>query len=459
MASAAASLLAVPAVAGEDVESQLAEMQELVKGLQQKVDAQEEQIEHQGQLLEDAQRVVRADEQGSKSGLSAWIDSIEVDGAVIASYNFNVNTPTDNGFDGTSLTGSGQGQNTGDSGFFMPEHADANSFAVDQVWFGIGKPATEESRGGFRFDLFYGATACSYGDNGGQDSEDGSNTNCYAFDNAYVEYLAPIADINVKMGLFVTPVGAEVAKQWQNFNITRGNVYWMMQPFSHVGVLGTVPLGDMAEFGAGIANSAAGGDLSPDDNEEKSYIATVKLGDDRANIRTSFLYGSEPTIVTAPINNGSGNGDINVTGDQVGLVDVTAWFNPADNVSLWANYDYLFIEDTGYYANGIAVAGRVELIEKLGFSVRGEYVQEHAAQNKGSLVIGNNDTTDIWSVTGTTDYALTEHLKVKSEFRWDRANGASVSPGASLNQFAENNPDDFSSLDQMIWLIAAEYVF
>ena len=40
-------------------------------------------------------------------------------------------------------------------------------------------------------------------------------------------------------------------------------------------------------------------------------------------------------------------------------MDVTGWFNPADNISLWANYDYLFNEGTGYYANGIAVAGRV----------------------------------------------------------------------------------------------------
>ena len=68
MASAAASLLAVPAVAGEDVDSKLAEMQELVKGLQQKVDAQAEQLQQQGEQLKDAQRVVRADEQESKSG-------------------------------------------------------------------------------------------------------------------------------------------------------------------------------------------------------------------------------------------------------------------------------------------------------------------------------------------------------------------------------------------------------
>ena len=59
LAGAAALLLAAgPALADSDVQAELAEMRELVEGLQQKVDAQEEQLEQQGELLEDAQRVV-----------------------------------------------------------------------------------------------------------------------------------------------------------------------------------------------------------------------------------------------------------------------------------------------------------------------------------------------------------------------------------------------------------------
>ena len=56
-----------------------------------------------------------------------------------------------------------EARTSGQSGFFVPFHRDANTFQVDQVWFGLGKPATEESRGGFRFDIFYGATASNYG--------------------------------------------------------------------------------------------------------------------------------------------------------------------------------------------------------------------------------------------------------------------------------------------------------
>lgn len=465
MASAAASLLAVPAMAGEDVESQLAEMQKAMEGLQQKVDAQEEQLEQQGKQLKDAQRVVRADDQDSKSGLSAFIDSIEVDGGVAASYNYNFNTPTDNGsFDDDVFTSGVADQNAGQSGGFLPFHRDANSFQVDQVWFGIGKPATEESRGGFRFDIFYGATASSYAggiSSDGNARSNGDSTSDYVIDQAYVEYLAPVADANLKLGKFATPVGAEVAKQWSNFNITRGIVYSFMQPVNHLGVLGTVPFAGFGEFGAGVVNSGGSTISAPDDNQEKSYLATLKLGDNRANVRGTFIYGSENFLGT------TWSGERMSTGDQLGLADMTAWFNPTDTVSLWANYDYLFAQGTGYYAHGVAVAGRVAVLPDLGLAVRGEYIREHSSLNHGVLFLQDGadnvgHTADIWSVTGTVDYALTSHLKVKSELRWDRANGNGTSTsngGDGNNQFPENGPGNFQSIDQLVWLIAAEYVF
>ena len=91
----AAMLFAVhPAAAAEDVSSELAEMRELVQGLKQKVDAQEEQLEHQGQLLEQAQEVARQQQdEDARSGLSSFLDMIEVGGHIAASYNYNLKRP------------------------------------------------------------------------------------------------------------------------------------------------------------------------------------------------------------------------------------------------------------------------------------------------------------------------------------------------------------------------------
>jgi hypothetical protein len=447
MASAAGCLLAVPAMASEDVDAKLAEMQEVVKGLQEKVQAQDEQIEHQGKLLEDAQRVVRADDQGTLSGLAAFIDSLEVDGHVAGSYNYNFNTTADNnggGFDG----------NSGANGLFLPFHRDSNTFQVDQVWFGLGKPATEESRGGFRFDIMYGAAANVYGsgDDFGR-RQQGDSTSDMVIDQAFVEYLAPVANINFKLGKFATPVGAEVIRQPNNFNITRGIVYSAMQPVNHVGLMGTIPIGDMFSLGAGLVNSGGSVVSAPDDNKERSYIATALIGDARMNLRTSFIYGSDENALGEQL------------GDQTGLADVTAWFNPTDNLSLWANYDYLYVEGTGYYAHGIALAGRMEVFPDFGVALRGEYINEDPASSTNgdeSLIIinpGSSDegTNEIWSITGTVDYALTDHLTVKSELRWDKVTGNKTR--GNCCEFPEGGPTSFGDTDQMVWLLAAEYVF
>ena len=145
----AAVLIAQPAFAGEDVQSELAEMRALVEGLKEKVEAQEEQLSHQGDLLEQAQERIQA-EDGTKSGLSSFVDSLEVTGHIAGSYAYNLDDP-----DGVAP---GFNDNGGD-GSFYPFHRDHNEFIVDQIWFGLGKPATKESRAGFQFDILYGNTA------------------------------------------------------------------------------------------------------------------------------------------------------------------------------------------------------------------------------------------------------------------------------------------------------------
>ena len=59
MLACAAMLFAVhPALASDEVSAELAEIRELMQGLQQKVEAQDEQLAHQGQMLEQAQEVI-----------------------------------------------------------------------------------------------------------------------------------------------------------------------------------------------------------------------------------------------------------------------------------------------------------------------------------------------------------------------------------------------------------------
>lgn len=446
-----------PALAETDVESELAKMREVMQGLQEKVEAQDEQLKHQKELLEDAQTAVRDQQERTESlsGLSQFLDMVDVDGHVAGSYNWNFNTP--------KAEHGGVGLNQGAYGL-LPFHPDHNTFTVDQIWFGIGKPATEESPGGFRFDILYGNNANFLGQGTGfssfHDFTDGrlddidldddadepgflsrrwssfDSTSDYYIAQAYVEYTSTIvADgLNFKFGKFQTPVGAEVIQSPANYNITRGNVYVLLQPVDHLGLISTLDLG-MFEVGGGVVNSGESTFSSPDWNDEKSYIGTAQVGNDRMSLRTTFIYGAD----AIPFADGKENSVDDVSGTNStrrGLADVTAFFNPADNVGLWANYNYLFVEGSGLYAHGIAVAGRVGITDRLGAALRGEYVFVNGPNDgevSGADVVV--DRVDIYSLTGTLDFALTDHLTARGEVRFDWIND----PGAAGFGFLENS--------------------
>ena len=124
MLACAAMLFAVqPALATDDVSAELAEIRELMQGLQEKVQAQDEQLVHQGQMLEQAQEVVRIQQgEGTGSGLDDFLDSISVGGHVAGSYLYN--------FDDPQGSFGGAGINNGLLGTY-PFQGDHNSFTVD----------------------------------------------------------------------------------------------------------------------------------------------------------------------------------------------------------------------------------------------------------------------------------------------------------------------------------------
>jgi hypothetical protein len=460
----AALLFAVqPALAGDDVSSELAEMRAQMQGLQQKVEAQEEQLEHQGQLLEQAQTAVKTQQgDGSESGLSPFLDYINVGGHVAASYNYNFNTLKD-GEGGADLNAGAIGE---DSVGFMPWHRDANQFSLTQAWFSLNKEGTKESPAFFGFDIVYGETASFLGQ--GISSEDSrrSDSNDETSDlyvhQAYVGYFCDCLgpEMKFQFGKWTTLVGAEVAQQPANFNITRGNVYTFLQPVDHMGLLGTVDLG-MAEVSAAVMNSSSSIDSAPDNNKELSYLGSVKVGDEKMNLRASYLYGNEI------------DGDSAVPGDnheRAGLVDVTAWFNPTDNLSMWVNYNHLYIEGSAYYVNGVANAVRLAVTDKIGVSVRGEYIREHMASTTGGGSLNSRGVTplidaglsggnqELYSLTGTVDYALTDHLMARAEARFD----AIIDPGDSGDGFFENHheSDNFGTADnQTVGLVEVIYTF
>jgi hypothetical protein len=83
---------------------------------------------------------------------------------------------------------------------------------------------------------------------------------------AYVAYL-PTEKISIDMGFFDTIYGAEVADEWQNANYSRGALYFLRQPFNHLGVRMGAELTEIAGFTFMLTNGSVFGGTPVDDNQ------------------------------------------------------------------------------------------------------------------------------------------------------------------------------------------------
>ncbi len=442
------------AFASPDVD-ELAEMRAVVDGLKQQVDAQQEQIEHQSGLLEDAQKVVREQqqEQGTLSGVGEFWQAIDVNMSVAASYAYNFHDPTS----GTSGH-PGAGLNQGSDGVFYPFHGDHNSFQVDQVWLDIGKATTDESRAGFMFSILYGNVAAfnAQGFNLAlKRTFNDDSTSDYYVAQAYVKYLAPLGEgVEFSFGKFATLLGAEVPDQSKNWNITRGNLWTLLQSIDHVGVLSSTKVGPIS-LAAGVVNQNNVLTGSPDINSEKSYLGKIGFGTDAFSAAANVLYGAEGPATIAGFS-ASGN-----TNDRrTGLLDLLANYN-GDGFSAWVNADYSWLEGTRAAAWGIAVAGNVPLTDVFSATLRLEYLRDKGS--RGGLFSSDADFlpivsplshAEIYGATGTLAYELADNLTLKGEVRWDRVKEEDF--GGPEEFFTNTSNGDN---DQVVGLAQVVYAF
>ena len=205
------------AASGADYQDDMREMRELVMKLQDQVQSQQQQIDVQQTVMVDAGL---EDERGSKSTLSSFLESTDFSGWVATSYFYNTNDPSRNG-------SASSNPNAAESPFSNPFHPDHNTFQLDEAWFSMERAATSESPAGFAIDLVYGATA-------GVISSGSPTSNDIWVGQANVSYMTPWEQ-TVTAGKFYTTIGYEAAGAPNNVNITRGFMYNLAQPISHIG--------------------------------------------------------------------------------------------------------------------------------------------------------------------------------------------------------------------------------
>lgn len=396
-----------------DVEEQMKEMRDMVLQMQDQLEAQQDRLDAQSVTIREAGL---DEDRGASSGLSSFLESTDFSGWVSTSYTYNANSSGSN----ASLGGQNVG-NGANAGLVAPLHQNNDSFQLDQLWFRMDKAPTEESRAGFHTDITFGEVAKQSSFSAGNGS--GNDVAVYS---AYVSYLAPIGEEGIQLdaGKLWTMIGAEVIATGENFNITRGLV-WALQPVNNTGVVASTNIAGF-DLAFGFLNDVTGGS-DQDVDHNKTITARAGWSNDMFGVATTVNYGSATTDPFGPGGAGCLDG---VAGSKcfddnradVTIIDTVVTYDPTENLSFWANYDFIHSkvrDGNGFLGatpvtdtHAFAVAGRWQATEDLGVSTRWELVDIDAdgpGVPKGTF----------YSLTGTLDYALTENLTARGEARYD----------------------------------------
>jgi hypothetical protein len=271
-----------------------------------------------------------------------------------------------------------------------------NAFTLNYAEIAFAKPATAESRGGFRVDFGAGETA-----NMVNAFEPGGTDYLKYVQQAYVSYLAPVGSgLTIDFGKFVTPAGAELIESKDNFNYSRGLLFALAIPYYHTGFRVGYAVNDKVSLTGYLVN---GWNNVIENNDAKTVGASLGIKPNaKTGLFVNYLVGDEWAD--------------DVDGGTRQLVDVVLSFAASDKLTLLGNLDYgadsIDDEDVDWF--GIAGALKFQATEQFAISPRFETLADGAR-----FVTGGTDRVS--SVTLTGEYKAKGGLITRFEYRTDFA--------------------------------------
>src|SRR5262245_25756022 len=494
LAAVAATCWVAPqlAVAEDQVEAQLRQMNERMAQMEQQLQATNEELAASKQQVQEQQGLIQDmdKDREASSALSKFLSETEFSGLVAASYTFNFKR-LDSSAVGRNANSTTSGENAGVFGLTAPFHTNSNNFQVDQLAFRMKKTATPESRAAWGASLTWGSSAdwlagriSSCEDTEGApfcETDSDATGDLPELTEAYVGYLWDVGGgIKSTLGRYMTPVGAESFFANENFNVTRG-MLWTLQPVNHTG--GNLSGGFGEDFTWQIGGSNSYGNTMSNPDSHPTFVGSVGYKADTLGFKVNGVYGGDIDDLLAPLGQfgvitpspgGFGLGQFNSgferNSDNIGLLDAVLTFDPSDKLSTWVNFDYWWTGKTGYGSAtnpggtftldklaiwGIAGAGRYAVTENTGFSLRYEYLSINnlgvAAQTASGPIVGfvNSRGADfqLMSLTGTIDHHLTDNLVLSAEARWDRARGSGDDDFFLDKLSGDSTSDDLNDAD------------
>ncbi len=284
-----------------------------------------------------AAEAAAASQDASADSVLEFFRKVEFSGIVDMYYTYNFNEPATGEF--TPLRN------------FDVRH---NQFSVSLLEFAMNKPAVEDDRVGFRFDLQYGQLAQIF------NGDPLDNNALVNVQQAYISYLAPVGSgLTLDFGKFVTPAGFEPTESKDNNNYSRAFLY-ALGPYYHVGARLAYTVNDKVAVGGMIVN---GWNATGDNNSGKSVGASITIKPTaKLTIIENVIAGPEQTD----------SDDMRTFSDTVVAVTVS------DKVTAGLNYDYALDEIDGEGINwqGLALYLRGQITPTFALAPRFEWYND-----------------------------------------------------------------------------------
>lgn len=228
---------------------------------------------------------------------------------------------------------------------------------------------------------------------------------------AYATVTAPFG-LTFTAGKFVTYEGIEVIEGPVNPTVTRGFLYGLAEPFTHIGAKLHQPIGEVVDVGVGVVN---GWDLYVDNNDAKTFIFRVGV-----TPIEQFWFGLSGSY-------GAERADSN--DDRRLSLDLTGAVIPSEMIAInfQANYGK---------ENGVPVdledptAGTVDgswfgvglqpvlTVDAFSAGLRFEYF----ADNDGTRTGAPGTDINVFNLTVAPGYTFDDALLIRAEYRFDKAN-------------------------------------
>ena len=225
----------------------------------------------------------------------------------------------------------------------------------------------------------------------------------------YVSWM-PSDKVTFDFGFFDTVFGGEVVDEWNNANYTRGALYFLRQPFNHMGIRSAFALSDNVGFTLMVTNGGVLGGTPVDNNETPTIGWQFSLGGDNVG----FFFGGQ---------HGAGNDNNNKKWEN--FFDWVLSAN-AGIFTLVANGDYqltpagavLAADPTsgiggGSFAYGHSIQLIFDASDKFSIGLRGE----HLSGNEDFRDFVSSGDTGLATATLTFRYKPVEYLVLSLEGR------------------------------------------